>query len=196
MADQTPEKPTGDPRWDAVLARLEAKAAEEEARKATEVENESQSGPESARSDSPRGKGRVEAADAAEDASGSSKVVGDAVVGNEGKAEEEGVRAVTRLDPILPSVQVVTVQEHPAREAGRLAFGGLVEGQRRPGRDAAAAVRQRAKDGSAGGNARARRRTRRPGNGPRSWRAPRPPAVRGRLCHDAAGGERDTGCRW
>ena len=129
MADQTPEKPTGDPRWDAVLARLEAKAAEEEARKAAEVENESQSGSERARSDSPRGKGRVEAADAAEDASGSAKVSGDAVVGNEGKAEEEGVRAVTRLDPILPSVQVVTVQEHPAREAGRLAFGGLVEGR-------------------------------------------------------------------
>ena len=71
----------------------------------------------------------MEAADAAEDASGSAKVSGDAVVGNEGKAEEEGVRAVTRLDPILPSVQVVTVQEHPAREAGRLAFGGLVEGR-------------------------------------------------------------------
>ena len=129
MADQTPEKPTGEPRWDAVLARLEAKAAEEEARKAAEGEIESQSGPESAQSDSPRGKGRVESADAAEDASGSSKVVGDAVVGNEGKAEEEGVRAVTRNDPILPALRVTSVLEPRAREAGRLAFGGLVEGR-------------------------------------------------------------------
>ncbi len=129
MADETREKPTGDPRWDAVLARLEAKAAEEEARKAAEGESESQSGPESARSDSPRGKSRVESADAAEDASGSSKVVGDAVVGNEGKAEAEGVRAVTRGDPILPALRVTSVLEPRAREAGRLAFGGLVEGR-------------------------------------------------------------------
>ena len=55
MADQTPEKPTGDPRWDAVLARLEAKAAEEEARKAAEVENASLRAARRAREATPRG---------------------------------------------------------------------------------------------------------------------------------------------
>ena len=129
MADQTREKPTGNPRLDAILGRIAAKVAEEEAQNAAEAEIEPQSGPESARSDSPGGRGRVEPAAAAEDPSGSSEAVGDALVGNEGKKEEEGVRAVTRVDPILPSVQVVRVQEHPAREAGRLAFGGLVDGR-------------------------------------------------------------------
>ena len=41
--------------------------------------------------------------------------------------EEEGVRAVTRKDPILPGVLVEAMAEHPAREAGRLAFGGLLD---------------------------------------------------------------------
>ena len=44
------------------------------------------------------------------------------------RAEETPhVRAATRIDPILPTVQ--SVREHPARAAGRLAFGGLVEGR-------------------------------------------------------------------
>ena len=45
MADQTPVKPTGDPRLDAIFARITTKAAEEEARKAAEAEIERQSGP-------------------------------------------------------------------------------------------------------------------------------------------------------
>ena len=40
------------------------------------------------------------------------------------------VRAVARVDPILPVVQ--SVREHPARQMGRLAFGGLVEGRELP----------------------------------------------------------------
>ena len=47
----------------------------------------------------------------------------------EGKVEREGVRAVTRVDPILPALRVTSVLEPRAREAGRLAFGGLVEGR-------------------------------------------------------------------
>ena len=54
---ETPEKPTGNPRLDVILARLAAKAVEEEARKAAEAAIEPQSGPESGRSDSSRGKG-------------------------------------------------------------------------------------------------------------------------------------------
>ena len=38
--------------------------------------------------------------------------------------EPPEVRPERRLDPILP---VVTVREPPAREAGRLAFGGVIE---------------------------------------------------------------------
>ena len=106
MADQTPEKPTGDPRLDAILARLAAKAAEEGARKTAEAEIEPQSGPESARSDSPGGKGRVESAENAQEA--------------------PGVPAEKRSDPILPVV-IERVEEAPEREAGRLAFAGVVE---------------------------------------------------------------------
>ena len=106
MADQTPEKPTGDPRLDAILARLAAKAAEEGARKTAEAEIEPQSGPESARSDSPRGKGRVESAENAQEA--------------------PEVPAEKRSDPILPVV-IERVEEAPEREAGRLAFAGVVE---------------------------------------------------------------------
>ena len=39
------------------------------------------------------------------------------------------MRAVARVDPILPSVRV---EEHPARTAGRLAFGGLVDDKSLP----------------------------------------------------------------
>ena len=53
-----------------------------------------------------------------------------AVHGGDQKAEEpQGVRAVTRVDPILPALRVTSVLEPRAREAGRLAFGGLVEGR-------------------------------------------------------------------
>ena len=45
---------------DAAIARLTARAAEEEAQRAAEAEIEPQSGPESASSDSPRGRGRVD----------------------------------------------------------------------------------------------------------------------------------------
>ena len=90
---------------DAAIARLTARAAEEEAQRAAEAEIEPQSGPESASSDSPRGRGRVESA-------------GDA-------PEAPKVRAEKRLDPILPVVQ--SVREHGAREAGRLACGGIIE---------------------------------------------------------------------
>ena len=48
----------------------------------------------------------------------------------EANDEPVTVRAVRRLDPILPVVQ--SVREHPAREAGRLAFvGGLADGRGR-----------------------------------------------------------------
>ena len=50
-------------------------------------------------------------------------------VGEEAQTPHE-VLPESRLDPILPAV--VTVQEHPAREAGRLAFGGIVEGRELP----------------------------------------------------------------
>ncbi len=36
--------------------------------------------------------------------------------------------AETRLDPILPVVS--SVREHPARTAGRLVFGGLIDADR------------------------------------------------------------------
>lgn len=42
-----------------------------------------------------------------------------------GDTEPVKVRADTRIDPIFPVVQ--SVREHPAREAGRLAFGGIIE---------------------------------------------------------------------
>ena len=45
----------------------------------------------------------------------------------EGTQEPLRVRAVTRVDPIMPVVQ--SVREHPARAAARLAFGGLVNGR-------------------------------------------------------------------
>ncbi len=38
MADQTPEKPTDDHRWDALLAQIQAKAAENHARQPAEAE--------------------------------------------------------------------------------------------------------------------------------------------------------------
>lgn len=44
----------------------------------------------------------------------------------DGKAGQP-VRAVTRVDPILPAVRVDAVVEPRAREMGRMAFGGLVE---------------------------------------------------------------------
>ena len=43
----------------------------------------------------------------------------------------EPVRAQTRPDSLLPVVQ--SVSEPPEREAGRLAFGGLIEGRADPG---------------------------------------------------------------
>ncbi len=42
------------------------------------------------------------------------------------------MHAVTRVDPILPDFRAVEVREHPAREAGRLAFGGVVEERELP----------------------------------------------------------------
>ena len=39
--------------------------------------------------------------------------------------EPQRVRAEARIDPIFPIIQ--SVREHPAREAGRLAFGGIIE---------------------------------------------------------------------
>ena len=42
---------------------------------------------------------------------------------------EEGVRAVTRKDPILPGVHVEGVVSIRRGRAGRLAFGGLLEGR-------------------------------------------------------------------
>ena len=97
---ETPEKPTGNPRLDVILARLAAKAVEEEARKAAEAAIEPQSGPESGRSDSSRGKGRVESA--------------------ENAPEAPGVRPVKRPDPILPRIRV---EEHPSREEAGAATG-------------------------------------------------------------------------
>ena len=49
-------------------------------------------------------------------------------VAPEGSQEPVRVRAVSRADPILPVVRIHSVNEHSAVEAGRLAFGGLVEG--------------------------------------------------------------------
>lgn len=43
--------------------------------------------------------------------------------------EPQAVRAVTRSDPILPALRVEAFFEPPAREAGRMAFGGLVGGR-------------------------------------------------------------------
>ena len=83
---------------DAILARLAAKAAEEGARKTAEAEIEPQSGPESARSDSPRGKGRVESAENAQEA--------------------PEVPAEKRSDPILPVV-IERVEEARGVAAGR-----------------------------------------------------------------------------
>ena len=103
---KTPEKPTGDPRLDAILGRIAANVATQEAGKAAEAAIEPQSGPESGRSDSSRGKGRGESA--------------------ENAPEAPGVRPVKRPDPILPRIRV---EEHPSREAARLAFGGLVDGR-------------------------------------------------------------------
>ena len=51
------------------------------------------------------------------------------LVAPEGSQEPVSVRPVTRPDPILPVVRVHSVNEHSAVEAGRLAFGGLVEGR-------------------------------------------------------------------
>ncbi len=51
-------------------------------------------------------------------------------VAPEGSQELVRARPVTRPDPILPVVRVHTsVNEHSAVEAGRLAFGGIVEGR-------------------------------------------------------------------
>ena len=57
MADQPPENASGDPRLDAILARLKTKVAENEVQRAAEAEIEPQRRPESAPSDSPRGRG-------------------------------------------------------------------------------------------------------------------------------------------
>ena len=59
--------------------------------------------------------------------------VGDAQTAPGGPQAVEGPhegRAVARVDPILPVVQ--SVREHPARQMGRLAFGGLLEGRELP----------------------------------------------------------------
>ena len=108
--NEPPEvKATGDPRLDALVARIAAKAAEGEARKAAEAEIEPQSGPESAPSDSPRSKGRVESAENV----------------------PEALRCGARSGPIRSSPVVIErVEEPPEREAGRLAFGGIVEGRK------------------------------------------------------------------
>lgn len=86
-------------------ARQAAQVAENGVQKAADAEIEPQRAPESAPSDSPRGRGRV---DSASNASGPRRI-----------------EAETRSDPILPVVR--SVREHPAREAGRLAFGGIIE---------------------------------------------------------------------
>ena len=53
--------------------------------------------------------------------------------GRPGAAQETPeVPAVSRVDPILPDFRAVEVRQHPAREMGRLAFGGLVEGRELP----------------------------------------------------------------
>ena len=105
---------------------------------------------------------------------------------------EEGVRAVTRPDPILPGVLVEGMAEHPAREAGRLAFGGLLDG-REDLAEAQLPLFDRPKEGPRVAMlelADARGGT---GYGPRPRSTPGPAAVRGCLCHDAARRERDTG---
>ena len=107
MAKEKPENGTGDPRLDAMLARVAAKVAENEAQRAAEAEMEAQRAPESASEASPRGTGRVESAE-------------------NGTEPPEEVRPVKRPDPILPRI---VVKEHPSREAAQLAFGGLVEGR-------------------------------------------------------------------
>ena len=53
MADQTPENASGDPRLDAILARLKTKVAENEVQRAAEAEIE----PLRARQATPRGVG-------------------------------------------------------------------------------------------------------------------------------------------
>ena len=98
--------PTGDPKLDTLFARMMANTVEKEAEEAAGAEIEPQRGPERARSDSPRGGGRVEAV--------------------ENAPEPPEVRPERRVDPILPVV-VESVKEAPEREAGRLAFGGIVE---------------------------------------------------------------------
>ena len=101
--------PTGDPELDTLFARLMANAAEKEAEKAAGAETEPQRGPESAPRDSPRGGGRVETA--------------------EKGTEPPEIATATRPDPILPVV-VERVAEAREREAGRLAFGGIIEDQK------------------------------------------------------------------
>ncbi len=100
----TPET-TGDERLDALLARLQAQAERKEAQQQAESAGERPlRAPESAEADPPRGTGHP---------------------------EPDGLplaRAETRLDPILPAV--TSVREHPARVAGRLAFGGLIAADR------------------------------------------------------------------
>ena len=100
---------TGDARLDALLSRMHEKAAVEEALTAAEAEIEPQRGPESARSDAPRGRGRVETAEI-------------------GTGPPE-VRPVIRPDPILPRIRI---EENPAEEAARIAFGGLTQGGDEP----------------------------------------------------------------
>ena len=67
-------------------------------------------------------------AEAIEAAEGARKRSAPAVAPAEGKAGQP-VRAVTRVDPILPAPRVDAVLEPRAREMGRMAFGGLVEGR-------------------------------------------------------------------
>ena len=55
MADQTPEKLTGDPRWDAVLARLGRKRPRRRPGRPQRSKTNRRAALESARSDSPSG---------------------------------------------------------------------------------------------------------------------------------------------
>ena len=106
---ESPENGTGDVRLDEILDRIAGKVAENEAQRAAKAEMEAQGGPESASDDSPRGTGRGKSAESA--------------------PEPPEVQAEKRVDPILP---VVHVSEEPERDAGRLAYGGIIEDRSLP----------------------------------------------------------------
>ena len=77
----------------------------------------------------------AEARQATQEAAQAAPVSPEAAGGDEGTPvapEPFEMRAVTRVDPILPDFRAVEVREHPAREAGRLAFGGVVEERELP----------------------------------------------------------------